>query len=491
MGKGKNYISIVIVLGILAFGIPLTLYGINGSSMRYSGDDYCYAAVFARYGFWEAQWRSYWQSTTYHGNRYSLTLFSHLADTIGPKANGWLPGLALTSWVIALIFVFRYLARIAAHSMKIVEALLLAEAMVFLTIHRTPDIAQSLYWRSGMLPYLAPLVFNAILFVVFLLGLQGRKSFFYGLVLFLLSLLSGGFSETGLAFQVGIWVAIPVGMYIFFERDKFRSRRVLGLISMVWLGSLAAFLLLALSPVTKARLASLPTPPNFPDLVKMCFLHAKIFAAVTKKQMRENIVIITFFVAYAFYYFSHQPQRPQRLLSIVWRLTFVFGGGLFLLLACMAPSAYAASSYPELRALVLARFVIVAIMGAAGWIAGEVIRGLIQPRPHFSWLPAISLVLLGTLYVYPLLCITEIRTNTPLYQKWARFWDARDQEIRSLAQQGYSEVHVVQIDHVIPNVAELSPDAEHWYTNCAEMYYGVRAIYADQGGWDEEKLPPR
>lgn len=86
--KKVHLYTLSIGLGVLAFSIPLIAYGVNGAFMRYSGDDYCYAAVLSEYGFWEAQRRSYFEVTTYHGNRYSLTLFSHLADLFGPKANG-------------------------------------------------------------------------------------------------------------------------------------------------------------------------------------------------------------------------------------------------------------------------------------------------------------------------------------------------------------------------------------------------------------------
>jgi len=155
----------------------------------------------------------------------------------------------------------------------------------------------------------------------------------------------------------------------------------------------------------------------------------------------------------------------------------------------MAPSAYAESSYPGLRALILAQFVVVVIMGIAAWVVGETVGSLSVRLSQPSRFSAMALLFLSILYVYPIHSITEIRTNTPLYQKWARLWDARDQRIRELKQQGFSEIHVMEIDHVIPNVMELSRDAAHWYTNCAEVYYGVRAIYADQPGWDE-KVPP-
>ncbi len=489
--KKVHLYTLSVGLGVLAFSIPLIAYGVNGAFMRYSGDDYCYAAVLSEYGFWEAQWRSYFEVTTYHGNRYSLTLFSHLADLFGPKANGWLPGLALILWVGSLYFVFRKAAQLLNRPIKAIEAMLLAEAVVFLVLHRTPDIAQSLYWRSGMLPYFMPLVFNTILLGAFLsiCGQSERPLLLYGGILFSLAVLGGGFSETGVAFQGGFWTLIVLGSYIFAHRSSWRFRAPLFLSATIWLGTLVALFLLALSPVVKARLMDLPSPPNLLALLEMCFRYAAIFALKTMKQVYENVVILAFFFFFGFYSATHHPLRVTTLRLLPWKLFLVVGGGILLLLCCMAPSAYAESSYPELRALILARFVVVVIIGITAWVVGEIVGSLSVRLSQPSRFSAMALLFLSILYVYPLFHITEIRTNTPLYQKWAQFWDARDQRIRELKQQGFSEIHVMEIDHVIPNVMELSRDAAHWYTNCAEVYYGVRAIYADQPGWDEKVLP--
>lgn len=44
----KNF---VVILGCVAFAIPLLGFVYNGSFMRYNGDDYCYAASLGQYGF--------------------------------------------------------------------------------------------------------------------------------------------------------------------------------------------------------------------------------------------------------------------------------------------------------------------------------------------------------------------------------------------------------------------------------------------------------
>jgi hypothetical protein len=75
------------------------------------------------------------------------------------------------------------------------------------------------------------------------------------------------------------------------------------------------------------------------------------------------------------------------------------------------------------------------------------------------------------------------------FQKWASLWDDRDREIRSARQSGLFELQVMQLDHLIPEVGELSPDPNTWYNNCAEDLYDVDAISANLPGWDPSPGP--
>jgi len=46
-------------------------------------------------------------------------------------------------------------------------------------------------------------------------------------------------------------------------------------------------------------------------------------------------------------------------------------------------------------------------------------------------------------------------------------------------------VEVVEIDHLIRDVRELTPDENSWYNNCAEEYYDIDVLRANLPGWDE------
>jgi len=55
---------IIVAIGCAVLAIPLAAYAYMGSFMRYSGDDYCYAAVLVRNGFAKTQWESYLRIST-------------------------------------------------------------------------------------------------------------------------------------------------------------------------------------------------------------------------------------------------------------------------------------------------------------------------------------------------------------------------------------------------------------------------------------------
>lgn len=168
----------------------------------------------------------------------------------------------------------------------------------------------------------------------------------------------------------------------------------------------------------------------------------------------------------------------------------------------MVPFAYMERAAPEPRALITSRFVMVTCQAAIGWLAGSAVR----PFLNLIWKPAAVmtehlnqketyLVLAAAVFllafsIYPLHAASGELSQSWHYQKWARFWDARNLVIIQAKRESISNVKVMNIDHIIPNVAELSPDVGYWYNGCASMYYGVTAISASLPGWDQGDLKP-
>jgi len=176
--------------------------------------------------------------------------------------------------------------------------------------------------------------------------------------------------------------------------------------------------------------------------------------------------------------------------------------GSIILYSTFVPFAYMQHAYPEPRALVTSRYVMIICQAAIGWLAGSVVL----PFLNLFWKPVAAsterlpqketyLVLAAAVFllafsVYPLHAASGELSTSWHYQKWARFWDARNLTIIEARRQNISNVKIMNIDHIIPNVAELSPDYGFWYNGCASIYYDVTTISASLPGWDKPDQKP-
>src|SRR4030042_4582928 len=78
--------TIILVVGCMAFALPLLAHAYNGIFMRLNGDEYCYLAVQSQHGFWGTQWYSYQSvSGLYNGNRFSLNFALAVLGELGPR----------------------------------------------------------------------------------------------------------------------------------------------------------------------------------------------------------------------------------------------------------------------------------------------------------------------------------------------------------------------------------------------------------------------
>ncbi|HLC06272.1 MAG TPA: DUF6056 family protein [Anaerolineales bacterium] len=481
----------LLVAVLVALALPLMGYAYTGTFMRYSGDDYCYAAELFQRGFWHAQWDSYLSVTNYSGNRYALTLLSGLSGLLGPRSAGALPALAIILWIGGTIFALRGLHRQEESGGGRLELALAGVLLVFYTLYLAPDLSQVLYWRSGMLPYLAPLIANTFLIGMIVRAMRlGRTSVPALLAIAAMALLGGGFSETGVALQVGylgMWlIAVLLRRSIRSEPEPARSLALMVALA----ASLMAMALLILSPINSLRQSQLqlPDPPSLSALTAMSFQNAYLFAhATVRRTFIPHLAIVLCAAGLAGLRFSRSPLRNARSARRLLLASGLIPAIAYLLIVfSVAPSAYAQSSYPVARAMLTARFVTVIAAAALGAEIGRagVALGTAKIR-GVTWLPLLAGFFVVLSGVYPIRAVPDILTQIPRYRKWASFWDARDLAIRQARGRGESDIAVVQIDHIIPNVAELSPDVGYWYNNCAERYYDIGSLSASLPGWDK------
>ena len=132
----------------LALALPLAVYAATGAFARYVADDYCWAGLLRTEGFVDAQVAWY---TTY-SPRYAFTFLVNLVELAGPPIVPLLPTIAIVTAVLTATWA------LAQFALSRLIALFLGLIAVLATLQTAPDLGQSLYWQTGMLTYLLPLV---------------------------------------------------------------------------------------------------------------------------------------------------------------------------------------------------------------------------------------------------------------------------------------------------------------------------------------------
>jgi hypothetical protein len=484
----ETFYKMAVALGCLSMICGLFAFAYLGDNMRYSGDDYCYGWSLTRFGFWDAQVESYLHPMPYHGNRFALTLFSTLSSLPPPRFNGLLPAAALLLWVAALFYTVRVVAAAAGAQLWVGEALFLATALPWIASHTAPSVEQSLYWRSGMLPYLAPTIGVTLLLGMVLSAPRTEQpSAGRGLVVGFLALLVGGFSETGLVVQAGL-LALG-GAWLAFEWR--RGSRVAGVVG-AWVSAaagcaLAAFLLLV-SPSIRGEAIAHSFPEDLVRAVGVAAGNVKVFllngllrypAAHLLSASGATLMAVQHHGAIA----NPAPVKPGTRLAALSALGFAL---LLLIFCAMLPFAYVQDSYPEDRALILPRYLTLGAIALGGWVLGG---WLTHPLPRWgragSALRGVVLLVLLGLWILPARAAGARLAELPRYQRWSHYWDRRHEHVLEAKAQGLEEVEVMEIDHIIPNVGDLSPDPGYWYNRCAAGWYGLRALRATLPGWDD------
>jgi hypothetical protein len=507
----------LLYLGIVAFIFPLIFYASVGSYSRYQADDYCTAANLKEEGFFQGQ-ATFFRTETWRYTYTLVTSISHLFDLTGARA---LPGITLigilfaTYWVILQIFL-----RWRLHSPRL-TAFLAAAMITFFSIYLLPNRFQNLYWQSALVTYTIPVVFWMVMAGIILTNWDHtRAHFIYNIIgFFLLAFFTGGFSETGLAMQIG---ALGLAFLAALFQPNNRSTRLSILIAGL-LGSLVSLAVMRLLPSEGLliRQATLPPAPDLVTLVTQSFLFAWDFISQSilgKPLPYFLLVFISLLFGYVLFEYSDQPIKSQvdektetghnsvsnstaetaivnseknleesnekgnkeKDASPVQSLPFqrvvinllIIPILTYLLIVCIcAPSMYAESAYPSGRVLGLGVFVLVIAILLWGFLAGLAISRL----PRHKTIVSIAGFLLMISLMYPIRAGLLAQLEIADAENYAIQWDARDATIRQAATNGQTSITIPGFPARY-EVADYGIDPTFWVNRCAAAYYGLQEI---------------
>jgi hypothetical protein len=464
------------VLVCTALLAPLVFFAWEGTFMRYSGDDYCYASAMVDHGLIGNQVESYFHVANYNGNRYSLTLFSNLADLLGALSGAIMPGLAIVLWVLGTFLLLRELSKLLNVKTSGWVKLQMAAFLVFICLYQAPVLLQDLFWRTAMLTYLAPVICLTWLIGLLLVYINSKRSITALLpVICLFAFLSAGFSETGAALQASVMMFGAVGFGLARKMDLDQRRRTLMAFGVALFGTLTAMLVLAFSPSNADRIGDYPHP-DLLHLITLSLSYALTFIIESiKSYPLPTLVTLAFNAILALIVLAGESNKKIKPIKWLIASCLIVLVCLGLVVATAAPSVLARSAYPEQRAWMPGRFTITVGLVALGLLFGVFFHQVVNTTLLKQ---IIILVVMLATAVYALRTVPRILRDAGSLRSWATSWDVRDRYIRAEVEAGDQNIIVNSLPTIIPYVSELHEDPGYWYNLCAAGWYGLDSISA-------------
>lgn len=473
--KKINFERIVIVLGALLFSGGLLLFAFLGVYNRYWADDWCYNADLRTLGIWGTL-QGYFYIISYASNRFSLTLFSGLLYKLGVTGIQIMTPAVVLLWFGGLFWILDLLRHIWKRKIPVKLMFLGSASVIYYTIYTAPHLYQSMYWRSGLLPYTAPLVSSLWVMGIVISQFRREKISYPVLTVSgLLAFFTGGFSEAGCAFLVTILsVYIFVAYWIVWRRRRGSKQAVLVAVFALF-GALLAMAVLISSPTSALRAARYGAPAGWMEFPGILLYHSYQFVRLSLLDypLPHLVLFVQFaLMAYLLQYRAKYPIRRRHLILLV---VLALVAAFLLIAATFAPSAYIEQNPPAPRTRIITRFV---MMLAVAIAAGGLGIGAAQTLPN-RWLSLLSMFLLLLSFAYPVRSIGITAQKVNLYAYRAAVWDERDVAIRNAVENGMTQVDVYELDSApVGNINDLKADEDHWINNCAERYYAIETISA-------------
>jgi hypothetical protein len=479
---GKNWAAgaarSAIMLGNLAVAAALMIYAYLGTFSRYLADDYCQAVLLTTSGnIFQATIKSYrvWS------DRYSNLILIQFIEWGGKWGSQLMSAVALVLWVCGLTWLISEIGKSIGQKWNLGTYSWIAGLVIFLSLFEAPNLYQVLYWRAGLVTYLAPLVFfvycAALILWQIRTGFQQLRLWGAGLICFGSIFIAGGSSETTSFLQIGI--LLMAFLIVLLQRKQDRRGDVLILLGVSLASAVLSMLVMAVAPGNGVRLKT-PTS-NVIALFKETITYSAQFILVTLKTLPlPALISIVIPLLVTFIYYSQDREKLSQIPSSrLWLTAAVLPVFLFIAVAfSFAPSAYA-QSFPVDRARFPADFLMTLGLSAEGWVLGTLTSRIRLPFKS-AYLASVTILVLCLLALYPLRAAYNVYSSVePEYHQWTAAWDARQEQIFVEKAQGQMDIVVPQLPG-IGYVKELDTRPNFWVNRCAAVFYGIHSLAAPQ-----------
>ena len=468
----EDWFSAILILACLVYFVTVAFVG---SYSRYLADDYCTAGIFLSNGLIGAQ--KYWY--THWSGRYSFYFAVDVAEFGGVELVPFLPlGTLLVWWLTVGWFIYQA-GRLRKWSSPIIRAVAWSGLIIYAALDGTPDIVQSLYWRTGMLTYIAPLIVLTGYFGLLLYQsrrFQSATTWPWMSLSFLLTFVAAGFSETFAVVQTLLLCYVFIGCFAMGATTL--KKNLLPTIVVGLLGSVVGMIVMFIAPGNQFRQAYFSEP----SLILAVPLAVR-FTIVYLQQIVLSLPLMITLVISIFWGLrvqptSNLPPRSQNIIRLSLALLPLMA--FFLTLASFLPAAWGMSVSLPTRAIIIPQFILTCFIAVWGYLIGFLLTQSVFVKAHlnsryFVGVSAVTMVVL--IILGPISATSNTLALAPPARSLAEFWDTRHELIQAAKATGTMDLEVPILPYSA-SLEDIGPDPNHWVNNCVAQYYGIQSIVA-------------
>jgi Family of unknown function (DUF6056) len=468
------------VAAVLSF--VLATYMLLGIFTRHVADDYAAALAVRERGFWAEQIAYYQQWSGRFTSEAAVTATASLNEAFTRA----LPAILIACWIAVLILALK---QILPREHRIAR-LLLALGILYATAHLTPSPFLSIYWMTGSLNYVLPLILaTALLALIVRREARGRGrvvavAVSAGIVAFV----AGGTSET---YVVGQTVALGLAVATAATPISTAFRRKLRVLLAGLAGSLAALGVVAAAPGNAIRSAEILPSAGHPSLLELARLtihYTRVFFDALVPTHWPALVAVAVLAALLG---AQSTARPS-IRSAVIAAGAVTIGALITIACAIAPAAYEERNLTPVYSQIMLLYVCVCAIATVGWIGGQTSRILVDrigtngdssDLVRGVAIAAAALLAGAGLLIGPISTISATAREVPSIRAYAAAKDAQAAAAETARAEGVASVVVPALPDVTHlglfshgPLGDLTSDPSFWINHDEAVYFGVRAM---------------
>lgn len=452
----------VLRLTLFILFVGIGFYVITGFSSLMMADDYCYFSLLKNYTFFTALSQTYISATVIAGNRFSATFFSMLASLFGTNIIKVGPLISISTFMLALIFMVT--KKMELFQVKRNHTLIIVISLTFLGIlfYITPSRFQNIYWYSGVIAYTTPLIFYSLLIGLYYSFVKHEnKPKFFIPILFVLSMITTGFSETS---AIAFLVHFSLIMVLFIFTKKIKAQEPENYIPLI--GLIVGVILLIVSPSAISRNSGNENLNGFGfiELIKLLttsFTFGFDFIIDMIKSFSLPIIVLLVGMI-SLGGLIEFPYRHDSLRSLIIFQIYTFLSTFIIISASMSPQIFAFGAYPNERSQIIPLYFLLLGVSIIGISLGIIIINKLKINRK-------SLVfLLLVISIYLLRAGFTEYSHVDDLSKRSKVWKERNSYIVSQVEKGMVDITIPGIDS-IETIMDFNP-------MCLRDYYQINNI---------------